>query len=212
MQRHHRPAALAGRFYVVVGREAAHHAQGDGLLGKHALYGLPVGTPAEPDVADGGDLVGVERRVLGLEVHDQPPKRGRQPFPPPGGLRAEEALHALRLEARSPALQSALGGGARLLGALGRGAAEEHHRADELVVALLGPAAQKLELAPLVRRLGAPAAVGCHLRLSPLAAAPRLARCGPGPPAGGRRMPQPRPGRQPKSRYASRTLALPIFR
>jgi hypothetical protein len=118
VQRHHRPAALDGLFDLVVGRKASHHPERDGLLGEYALDGLAVGAPAEPDVADRGDLVGVEGCVLGLEVHDEAPDREWKPLPLLGSLRAEEALHALRLEAGGPALQGALGGRARLLGAL----------------------------------------------------------------------------------------------
>jgi hypothetical protein len=62
----------------------------------------------------------------------------------PGAVGSEQALHALRLEAPRPALEAPLGSRTRLTCALGGGAAEEHERADELVVPLLRPRAQQL--------------------------------------------------------------------
>jgi hypothetical protein len=57
-----------------------------------------------------------------------------------------------------PAPQRALGGRAGLFGSLVCRAAEQHQRADELVVTLLGPAAKELDLLPFVGRLDAPSA------------------------------------------------------
>ena len=149
VQRDHGPPALGGPVDLVVGRKAPDEAQWGGFLGEHALDGLPRGPPAEADVAGVRDLVGVEARILGLEVHDESTQGGGQPLAP-GVLGAEEALHPLRVEARYPALQRAFAGRTRRTGAFGRGAAEEHQRADELVVALLGPAAKELDLLPFV--------------------------------------------------------------
>ena len=89
---------------------------------------LVVWPPAEAHVDSVGYLVEVEGRVLGLQIHDETRDGGRE-VAAPGVLGAEEALHPLRIEARHPALQRAPGGRARLLRALGRGAAEEHQRA-----------------------------------------------------------------------------------
>ena len=60
-------------------------------------------------------------------------------------LGAEEALHAPRAEALGLALQGAFGGRSGLLRALGSRTAEQHERADELVVLLLRPGAQELD-------------------------------------------------------------------
>ena len=68
MQGHHRQAALAEFLDLVVGREATHEAQGDGLLFEHPRDRLRVGAPAEADVTGVGYLVGIEAGVLGLEV------------------------------------------------------------------------------------------------------------------------------------------------
>src|SRR5215208_5654177 len=67
---------------------------------------------------------------------------------------SEEALHAFQVEGGGPAVERPLRR-ARLFGALGQGVAEEHQGTDELVVPLLGPGAQQLDLLPLVGMLDA---------------------------------------------------------
>jgi hypothetical protein len=63
---------------------------------------------------------------------------------------------------------------------LGSRATERHRRADELLIPLLGPAAQKLDLLPILCRLdAAPAPVAAHLRLPPRYALPRRPRAVP---------------------------------
>jgi len=125
----------------VVGREAAHEPQGGGLLFEHPLDGLAVRAPCEAHVDGVGYLVGVEAGVLGLQVDDEPPHGRGKPLAP-GRLRAEEALHALLLEAAHPAVEGALGG-AGLARPLGDGGTEQRQRADFLVGQLLGPPAKQ---------------------------------------------------------------------
>src|SRR5829696_8494792 len=151
VQRDHRQPALAPLRHLVVGREAAHHAQGDGLLLEDPGHGLAVGAPPEAHVASVGYLVGVEARVVGLQVHDEAPHGGREPLAP-GVLGPEEGLHALLLEARQPAVERALPG-ASLACPLGHGTSEQRERADLLVGQLLAPQAQELELLPVVGRI-----------------------------------------------------------
>jgi hypothetical protein len=173
VQRDHGPSALGGLGDLVVGREAAHEPQGCGLLREHAPYSLAGGTPSEAHVAGVGDLVGVEARVLGLQVHDEAADGGGQAAAF-GGLGAEGTLHPFGPEANDPALQRALRGRAGLLRALGGQATEQHRRADELVVPLLGPGAQELDLLPVLGRLdAAPAPVAAHVRF-PLATLSRV--------------------------------------
>ena len=74
VQRHHCRPALARLGNLVVGREAAHEPLGDGLLFEHPMDSLAVGAPAEAHVDRARDLVGVEARVLGLQVDDEPPR------------------------------------------------------------------------------------------------------------------------------------------
>src|SRR5215216_5434391 len=143
VERDDREAPLAAFRDLVVRGEAPTHAQRHRLLGQDAADGLVVGTPAEEDVADVGYLVEVEARVLRLEVDDAATQRRRE-LAVPGAVGAEQALHALRLEAPRPALEGPLGSRTRLTCALGGGAAEEHERTDELVVPLLRPQAQQL--------------------------------------------------------------------
>jgi hypothetical protein len=77
VQRDHGPPALGGLRDLVVGREAAHEAQREGLLGEHTLDRLADGPPAEADVAGVRDFVRVEVRVLGLQVHDETADGGK---------------------------------------------------------------------------------------------------------------------------------------
>src|SRR5215217_5202904 len=99
-------------------------------------------------VADSHDLI----RVQGAREQPQGPQR-RDP------------------EAPRPSLEGPLGSRTRLTCALGGGAAEEHERADELVVPLLRPQAQQLELLPVVGRPDAPSAPRCvHPRTPSLTA------------------------------------------
>src|SRR5215212_4914362 len=134
--------------------------------------------------------------MLGLEVHDEPPHGGRQ-SPALGRLGAEEALHALRLEEDGLPPQRATRGRPGLLRAPVSRAAEQHQGADELVVSLLGPAAQERYLLPGCGRLDAPPERPA--RHAPPSSRARLRR-------GWGRMPQTGLRGQPKSRYASQTL------
>jgi hypothetical protein len=61
---------------------------------------------------------------------------------------------------------------------LGSWATERHRRADELLIPLLGPAAQELDLLPILCRLDA-APVAAHLRLPPRYALRRRPRAVP---------------------------------
>jgi hypothetical protein len=151
---HHGQPALAALRDLVVGREAPHHAQGDRFLRQDAPDALVVRAPSEEDVAGVGDLVEVEARVLGLEIHDEATNGRRQP-PVLGPLGTEEALHAFRMEAGRPPLEGPLGGRAGLLRAPGREATEQHQGPDEFVVPLLRLPAQELDLFPLFGRLDA---------------------------------------------------------
>ncbi len=136
--------------------------QGPGLLVEHPPHRADVNLAPEADADDAGHLVEVERRMLGLEIHDEPADAGRESSPP-GRLGSEEALHALRLEALHPAPERALGD-AGLPGALGHGGAEKHGLAYALVLLLLGPREQRQELPPFVGRFDAlPAPSRAHL-------------------------------------------------
>jgi hypothetical protein len=84
------------------------------------------------------------------------------------GPEPQEALHALRVEALRPPLEGPPGGRAGVPGSPVRRSAEQHQGADELVVPLLGPAAQELDLLPLVGRRGVSGPVAARLRF-PLA-------------------------------------------
>jgi len=57
----------------------------------------------------------------------------------PGVLGAEEALHALGVEAGGPALERLLGGRADLLGTFCGDAAEQHQQADDTIDRVLNP-------------------------------------------------------------------------
>jgi hypothetical protein len=94
------------------------------------------GPLAEVEVAGGRDLVGVEARILSLQVHNETAD-GRGQTAASGGLGAEEALHPFGLEANDPALQRVLRGHGGILRALGGRATEPYDRADELVIPLL---------------------------------------------------------------------------
>lgn len=90
-----------------------------------------------------------------------------------GVLGAEEALHALFLEAAHPAVERALRG-AGLARPLRHGASEQHQRRYLLVGALRRPPAQQRELLPFVGRLDAPTARRpAHIRFPPHSAVPR---------------------------------------
>ncbi len=173
VQGHHRQAPLAEFRDLVVGREAAHEPQRDGLLFEHPRDRLAVRAPSEAHVDRVGYLVGVEAGVLGLKVHDEPPHRWREPAAS-RRPRAEEAFHALGLEASHPAVEGTLGGGAGLARPLRDGSAEQGQRADLFVGQLLRSAAQQCELLPLVGRLDAASASSpAHLRFPPRSAVPR---------------------------------------
>ena len=123
----------------------------------------------------------VEGRVLGLQVQDEAPQGWRQPLAA-RGPGAEEALHALRVEALRPPLEGPPGGRAGFPGSPVRRSAEQHQGPDQLVVPLLGPAAQELDLLPLVGRPDAPPAPApAHLRFPPRYAAPRRSPAKPAP-------------------------------
>jgi len=117
VQRDHRRAAVTALGDLVVGREAAHEPKRYGLLREDALDRLTGRAAPEAHVADARDLVRVEAGVLGLEIDDEATHARRQP-PALGRLGAEEALHALRLEAGGPAPQRATGGRPGLPGSL----------------------------------------------------------------------------------------------
>src|SRR5215217_8355851 len=135
-----------------------------------AWHGLAVGElPTVKDVpvpslmaarSPSKDPSPVRRRGIPLLL----PHGIRQPPLAPGVLGAEKALHPLCVQARHPALQRALRGRARRLRRALRGrATEQRQRADELVVPLLGPAAQEFDLLPFVGRLDTePTAIPAH--------------------------------------------------
>ncbi len=118
-----------------VGREPAGGAGGRRLL-QDALDRVRAGALVEADRADVRNLAGVEGGVLGLEVADGCPDLRGQPLVLLDFQRREEACHPLGVEARRPTVDGALGG-TGLVGALGRRATEEHHRAQQLVGPLL---------------------------------------------------------------------------
>ena len=156
VQPHHRPASLAGLLDLAVGRKAADDAKRHRLFGQDPLDGAVVRAPAEPHVADGGDLVGAHRRVLGLEIHDKTPD-GRRKTAAFGPFNREQRVDALGLEACDLAVRGPLGG-ARLLRPIRDRQAEERRRPDLLVGELLGPETQEFRLLPVVGRLDPPAA------------------------------------------------------
>jgi hypothetical protein len=114
-----------------------------------------------------------------------------------GRLRTEEALHALRLEAGGLPPQRAPGGRPGFLRPPARRGAEQHQRADELVVPLLGPPARSSTCSHS-------SSVGSmrHRRGLLVILPPRPARLR----RGWGRMPQSGPNGQSMSRYASQTL------
>jgi len=121
VEREHRQPALAALGDLVIWRKAPRDPQGDRLFGQDAPDGLMVGSPAEEYVAcvrdlkaEYPDLVEVEFGVFRFEIDDEAAHRGREPAGS-GMLGAEEALHAIRLEALRLALQGPLGSRARLL-------------------------------------------------------------------------------------------------
>jgi hypothetical protein len=89
------------------------------------------------DVDDVGDLVEVEGRVLGLEVHDESANPRRKHLAP-GPLRSEQALHPVALETLHPTIQGSLGGPG-LFGPLKDRVSEQDQGADLLVALLLRP-------------------------------------------------------------------------
>src|SRR5215218_2995488 len=115
---------------------------------ENPLYGADIRLPAEAGTDDVGYLVEVERRVLGLEVYDEPADVGRELLPL-GRLRFEEALHTLLAEACYPALEGASRDSC-LLGTFGNGGAEQHRLTYPLVLDLLGPPAQRQYLLEVV--------------------------------------------------------------
>ena len=129
-----------------------------------------VGTPPEAHVDRVGYLVEVEAGVFRLQVDDDTPaERRRQLLAPTGVLGAEEAFHALGVEAARLALERPLGGRAGLRGSPRRRTTEENQRADELVVPLLWSPAEELVLLPIFCRLDATpnAPVASHGRFPP---------------------------------------------
>src|SRR5215208_2861528 len=97
----------------------------------------------------------------------------------------------------------------------GRRRAEQHRRADELVIPLLGPGAQELDLLPVLGRLDAPlASVAAHVRFPSRYALPRRPRAVPREEkhATEGALPPARVCRQPGSRHASRTSWLGLLR
>lgn len=140
----------------MVGQETTDHAQGHSLLGQDPLDRAVVRASTEPHVADGGDLVGAHRRVLGLEVHDKAAHRWRQGASL-RALRGEKGVHAFRPDPGDPAVQGPPRG-ACLFRPPRDGQAEQNQRPDLLVSALLRPPAKKPQLLPVIGRLDAPSA------------------------------------------------------
>ena len=64
-------AFVLGAGGLVVGRETADRLQGERLFLEYVPDRRPVRPPTRTDVADPGGFVQVERRMLGLEVHDE---------------------------------------------------------------------------------------------------------------------------------------------
>src|SRR4051812_30927413 len=116
--------ARRSRLYLMVARVAPLQLQRQSFLVENPPYGTHVGLSAEAGAYYVGDLVRVEGRVLGLEVHDEPADVGRE-LSPFGLLGSEQALHPFVLEVPYPAPQRRLGD-ASLPGALCYGTAEEH--------------------------------------------------------------------------------------
>ncbi len=98
-----------------------------------------------------------------------PAYAGWREHPPLGLRRREEAFHAFVAEGGDPAVEGALGGPGPLRPVRDR-LAEEDERPDPLVLLLLGPRAQELDLLPLVGGVYA-------LPLPPSHASPSRERC-----------------------------------
>ena len=88
------------------------------FLVEHPLHGAHLGLSVEAGADYVGDLVEVERWVLGFEIHYESADVRRKP-PSSGLLRREQPLDAIFFEALYPAPEGALGD-AGLFGALGR--------------------------------------------------------------------------------------------
>ena len=122
---------------LVIGREAPDELARDRALLEHGLHRLAVGPAPEEGAADVGDLLQVQRGMLGLEVHDYPAD-GRGQHPTLGFRRGEEALHALLAEGRYLAVEHPFRDpGFRR--PLEDRPAEEHQRPDPFVLPLLLP-------------------------------------------------------------------------
>src|SRR3954470_22303045 len=152
--------ALARLVHLVVRAEAADHPEGSGLLREDPPDRMLGRTPAEPHVADPGDLAQAQSGPRGLEVDDEAPHGGRQ-LTGLGTLRIEEAAHALLVEALYPSVQRPLGD-AHLAGTLRHRRVEEYERTDCLVALLLGPLEKRYQPLPFVGWFGALAPVPAH--------------------------------------------------
>src|SRR5579859_2451806 len=102
---------------------------------------MGAGTAARVHVAEGGQLMGSESRILGLAIDDQLPQR-RWKHPPIVLPRltevGEEARHAMSVESvRLPVERSCCS--ARLLRTLPSRAAEEYDGPNQLIENLLRP-------------------------------------------------------------------------
>jgi hypothetical protein len=82
----------------LIRREAPHRGGCHRLLGEHALDRVVADAAPEAEVADGGDLAQIERRVLRLEVADRPADLVGQGVVLVALRRREEARHAVAVE------------------------------------------------------------------------------------------------------------------
>lgn len=104
---------------LVVGRELARDVGQRWLLGQAPFDRVRAGVVRAAEAADGRDLVGPQRWVLGRESADEVAHLLGEAAMLLDRRRGEEAAHALLVEAIGQAIQAALGDPG-LAGALGR--------------------------------------------------------------------------------------------
>ena len=151
MQRDDRVARRGWVCHLLVVREAAGRACSWWSFRQHPPDRTWAGATAEVQIADGGDLVGSESRVVGLEVYDELAHIWWQGWPGRAFhiLIDEEAHHAQLVEPLHPMVERAPCH-AGLQRPFSGGLAEEHYRTQDLIADLLRPRhprAQSRELA-----------------------------------------------------------------
>jgi hypothetical protein len=165
VQRHHRPPRLPHVFGLVVGLEEARELEWDDLLREDPARGVLAKPFPGADVDDVGDLVVVELRVLGLELHDHPADgrlKAAAPGTRGGRIGCEEAHHAVFLEAIDPAVHGPRRD-ADLPGPLRHGTAEKYQRPQFLICFLLRPLEERQQELPVVVRFSLRAFAAAHL-------------------------------------------------